>query len=292
MVDLSFPPQVDDQKRFRLINIDHIYNKPLIQRRAKDTIKLKKQYAYESKDWLVIGEKGGVCKACKLFITPHEIPRVYGRFLSVPWTQYSRKKDIDEHASAIYHKNAVVTMNNFKGTVVNRTQTPINQLLDSASRKASRVTTERLNSVIRCIVFCARQGIALRGHRNESSPFINHTLHPKHIIPGDVNRGNLLMVIDQRRQVGDTCLDSFKHKRAKYTSPECINELISLAAHEVLSSIVADVKRSEVFTIIADETRDVSNVEQLCVAVRYYNIQQNQSDEKFLAFLPLESLRG
>lgn len=53
--------------------------------------------------------------------------------------------------------------------------------------------------------------------------------------------------------------DHQEHARptAKYTSPEIQNELLDIAAFQILNSIVVDCTRAQCFAFIADESTDV-----------------------------------
>ena len=45
----------------------------------------------------------------------------------------------------------------------------------------------------------------------------------------------------------------------KYQSPEIINEIIEIMAHTALRSLLADINSRPWFSLMADETRDISN---------------------------------
>ena len=57
-------------------------------------------------------------------------------------------------------------------------------------------------------------------------------------------------------------------KDGKYQSPEVINELIEIMAHKVLRSLLSDISSRKWYAIMADETRDISNREQLVLCNR------------------------
>ena len=57
-------------------------------------------------------------------------------------------------------------------------------------------------------------------------------------------------------------------KNGKYHSPEVINELIEIMAHKVLRSLLSDISSRKWYAIMADETRDISNHEQLVLCIR------------------------
>ena len=58
-------------------------------------------------------------------------------------------------------------------------------------------------------------------------------------------------------------------KTSVYQSPEVINELICLMGQQVLRCVLKKVKECKWFAIIADETRDLTNSEQLSISIRW-----------------------
>ena len=56
---------------------------------------------------------------------------------------------------------------------------------------------------------------------------------------------------------------------SRYQSPEIVSELIEIMGHDVLRSILSDIRGQQWFALLADETRDVSNREQLVVCIRW-----------------------
>lgn len=59
----------------------------------------------------------------------------------------------------------------------------------------------------------------------------------------------------------------------------------------ILKKIVNQVNDSKCFTVLADETTDISVVEQLALCVRYVDKNQNVNED-FLKFIPVQSLTG
>lgn len=105
-----------------------------------------------------------------------------------------------------------------------------------------------------------------------------------------MNRGNLVAMLNFRRDAGDKAVDANAHKKAMYISPSIQNELICILAAQVQKKIVSLITGP--FSIIADETRDISNQEQLCVAVRYFDKNCLRLEERYLTFLGVPSIRG
>lgn len=80
-------------------------------------------------------------------------------------------------------------------------------------------------------------------------------------------------------------------KRNKYTSPVIQNEIIQVCNTILLRKIVNKVNKSKCFSVLADETTDISTKEQLSICVRYID-EQNMLHEDFLQFFEIESLTG
>ena len=59
-----------------------------------------------------------------------------------------------------------------------------------------------------------------------------------------------------------------KRKTDKYTSTDMQNEMVKVMALRVLGEIAASIQATPFFTVMVDETADVSNVEQVVVCVR------------------------
>lgn len=224
----------------------------------------------ETHPWLIVGNSGGYCRYCKLFLTAKSGPRKPGKFIIKPYTTYNRPRDCEEHEGAQYHKAAAVAAHGFLGIASGKAQ-PINAQLNEQVRQDRQITRDRLCGIVKTLVFCARQSIALRAHRNESTPFpdINHD-----VVKGDINRGNFLELLQFRMEAGDNSISNYAGLKQLYTSHAIQNELLHDIAHLVLKSIISCLCAAKYFSVIADETTDSSNMEQLCVAVRYTTVQK------------------
>lgn len=82
--------------------------------------------------------------------------------------------------------------------------------------------------------------------------------------------------------------------RNKYLSPHIQNEIINICGDILIKKLVTKVNESKCFSVLADETSDVSVSEQLTICVRYLsgtdsNIEIN---EDFLKFYEITSLTG
>lgn len=107
------------------------------------------------------------------------------------------------------------------------------------------------------------------------------------------NEGNFRAILKYRAK-GDNYLKSVLEgsgKRNKYTSPSIQNQIIEACNKLILNKIVDKINASKCFSILADETTDVSNIEQLSLCVRYVD-NNNMLNEDFLQFIAIHSLTG
>ncbi|XP_057461111.1 uncharacterized protein LOC130751528 [Actinidia eriantha] len=116
----------------------------------------------------------------------------------------------------------------------------------------------RLCATIDCIRFLLKQGLAFRGHdESEDSD----------------NRGNFLELLEflsnHNNEVGAVVLKNAP-ENLKLVSPAIQKDIVNAAAIEILNVIITDIG-DECFSILVDESRDVSIKEQMAVVVRYVN---------------------
>ena len=124
-----------------------------------------------------------------------------------------------------------------------------------------------LKSILKAIIFCGRQNIALQGHRELSDLIAEQ--EPSH------NPGNFQAILKLQMESGDKILkEHFSHapKNALYHSPTIQNELIAAIGEWFQQRIVAD------------EAVDASNQEQLPLVLRYVD-KDGMANEVFVEFV-------
>jgi len=68
------------------------------------------------------------------------------------------------------------------------------------------------------------------------------------------------------------------------------NQIISLMGDAIQKQILSDIFQCKYFSILADETTDVRQTEQLSLSVRF--IKDTKVHEEFLCFVPVSSTTG
>ena len=115
---------------------------------------------------------------------------------------------------------------------------------------ADRISNNRRKlESIKMIVLCGRQNIALCGHRDSA-------LDSERDVAGMDNHGNFVALLNFWIEAGDTVLQehlSTAAQNATYTSNTVQNQIITVLADQVTTSIIDKVKAAKWFTVIADE---------------------------------------
>ena len=102
-------------------------------------------------------------------------------------------------------------------------------------------------------IFLSAQGLAFRGH-NESYE--------------SSNRGNFLELIDMLGNYSSELREFLDHEKITYTSHDPQNQLIKCIFEEVRSEVQNRIEKSNFFSIMMDDTSDISNVEQSAISIR------------------------
>ncbi|XP_078679460.1 52 kDa repressor of the inhibitor of the protein kinase-like [Branchiostoma floridae x Branchiostoma belcheri] len=135
-----------------------------------------------------------------------------------------------------------------------------------------------------CLELCGRQGLALRGHRDDS------TADPLSI------KGNFHALLQPRVDAGDEALKDHLDRCARnatYVSKTSQNQLLDCMKQYIQDTIVHEIDNQEFgahFGIMADEVTEVSNWEQLGLLVRY--TKDGKPVERLLLFAACEEITG
>ena len=101
------------------------------------------------------------------------------------------------------------------------------------------------------------------------------------------------MLIDLLAHYNSDLNDHLIHsaKNARYLSPKIQNEFIVINGNLIRQSIVEECNKALFWSLMADETIDVSTVEQVSICVRYVCVKDEELEvcEEFLGFVSVPS---
>jgi len=226
---------------------------------------------------------GLFCLACVLF--PDTSHRRASFLIEKPYNNWKdATTDLNTHLKTEYHMTSFAKFNSFMQTYEHPSTRIDSTICEENVRRVNK-NREILKSIIRCIQFCGKQGIALRGNRDNSvdnDPSLNH--------------GNFRALLNFRVEAGDSVLKEHLlncDKNASYISNTAQNEFLFCIKDFIQSQIISEVKEQIIgpyYGIQCDEVNDSSNWEQLGLMVRY--VKANIPVEKLLLFIPVDDLTG
>lgn len=155
----------------------------------------------------------------------------------------------------------------------------IDQQLQSQATATFIKNRLTLKSILKAIIFCGRQNIALCGHRELSN------LHKQN--ESGNNPGNFQALLQLQIECGDSILKEHVTngpKNAKYSSRTVQNELIAAVGQYMQQKIVTEVKEAKYISVCADEAIDASNKEQLPLVLCFVDAE-GQAREEFIEFV-------
>ncbi len=189
------------------------------------------------------------------------------------WTNAAKVTRI--HYNTTAHKAAVKGAENLQHVHLKQQKSVLDQQT-AANDHQKQIRREAMNSICDNILYLARQGLAIRGNEDAKSNF-----------------SNLLEL--QRKH--DKSLDEHlktSGKNATGTSHRVQNEVIDLLGGQVGSVIIDRVKKAKWFTLLADESADISKAEQVALILRYIRetLEGIEVREDFLKFTSTTSSKG
>ena len=125
----------------------------------------------------------------------------------------------------------------------------IDGIIDKQLQESASFKNLALRSIVECVIFCGKQGISFRGHRDDAT-----TSDP-------TNRGNFISLLRFRAQSDDVLRRFIESapKNSTYTSKTVQKDLIDLCGQYIWECTSAPVMKNKFFSVIADEVTDSSN---------------------------------
>ncbi|KAM3760156.1 hypothetical protein ACB098_01G172700 [Castanea mollissima] len=132
----------------------------------------------------------------------------------------------------------------------------------------------QLNAIVDCVRFLLFRGLAFRGH-DESQ--------------GSSDKGNFLELLqflgDHNESINEVMQNTWKN--CKLTHPDIQKDMVNAIAREISKAIIEDLGNG-FFSILVDESRDISVKEQMALVLRYVN-KQGIIIERFLGIVHVAS---
>ena len=230
--------------------------------------------------WLVYSKEvdGGFCLPCVLFATKENL----GVLVNTPFRRWTKVSDIcGQHQQKNYHSDAQLKYDKF---VTNQRQPEKNIESQISVQRQEVITQNRevIKSVSKCVEVCGKMGLALRGHRDDSTADPNS------------NKGIFHTLLQFRQDAGDTVLKTHFEtcgKNATYTSKTVQNELINIMGEQIRDDIIDEIKKARFYSILCDEVTDCANIEQLTIVLRFVDESVNIREE-FVQFCSTERITG
>ena len=132
--------------------------------------------------------------------------------------------------------------------------------------------------IVESIIFLGRQNIALRGHRDDGPLTLE----------SPINQGNFRELLRYRIKSDDSQFRIHMDQassRATYISKTTQNEIIDCCGEEILSIVISRIQKAKFYSIMFDETTDISHTSQMTLILRY--IHEGVVREDFITFLDL-----
>ncbi|XP_044751693.1 52 kDa repressor of the inhibitor of the protein kinase-like [Coccinella septempunctata] len=246
----------------------------------------------EEFQWLTYSEEkcGAFCKYCVFFSQSEHVGKgnhqSLGIFVTQPFINFKKAREMfKNHQDPKYHRQSILIAENTKSLIKKKRESVIDQV-NSRRKLDIENNRKKLVAIIQNIKLCGRQMIALRGHNDSGRVSLEEP---------DENDGNFRSLLRYRANSGDNLLkDQLISAGGKtmYTSPVIQNDIINTFGSLIQSKIVAKVRNSIFYSVLADETTDISQIEQFSLCIRYVDEETFKIREDFLTFVPVHDVTG
>ena len=186
---------------------------------------------------------------------------------------YGEDSAIVQHEQSKGHKDAVVSFKSYNVSKQASVGTVVDQISDQTTIELNKLNTDidHLNFVIDSILFCAKQDLALRGHREACE---------------EKNRGNFLELNEFVKKYSPEVQNTFDKAKVKNLSPSVQNLILRSAVEAYKQDLKADL-RGKKFAILSDATRDGNKREVEAVFVRF--IKDGSVHERTVGFVDIST---
>jgi len=234
---------------------------------------------YKLHPWMEYSQQvdAAFCFACRHF--PSFGKEAESAFTSTGFRNWKKANYTDAgfsvHAKGDFHKTAMIMWQEYKQMKYNNTGSVL-QLQSDVYAKQVAENRHYIKTVAEVLLLTAIQNLAQRGHREN--------------LATDDNPGNFKKILQLVVQHDKTISDRFNCDSVvtRYTSKDIQNEILSVMADMVREHVIDEVKQSVYFSVLVDETKDVSKKEQLSFVLRFF--ANGDIHECFVDFKPATGL--
>ncbi|KAK7925889.1 hypothetical protein WMY93_008199 [Mugilogobius chulae] len=157
------------------------------------------------------------------------------------------------------------TLHRASSAVVAAAKSNINVATQISAAKQKQIADARkaLLAIFSSIQYLMCQGLSIRGKTDEDS--------------------NIIQLLKVRAQDIPELKSWLAQKENKWLSHDILNEMIEIMAHDVLRTLLKEIKSAEFFAVILDETSDITVKEQVSICLRFIN-DDLEPEEVFVGF--------
>ena len=153
---------------------------------------------------------------------------------------------------------------------VPKTMKDVGECLSSQHAKAKSERRQLFMKILQNIAFLAYQGLPFRGDGSEDN-------------------SNYIQLLNLRA-IDDPRITEWWDKRSyNYTSPAIQNEILKIMALKIIRKIAVSLQGSDFFMIMADETINASNKEQVIICMRWVD-NDFEAHEEFIGMHVVDSI--
>lgn len=161
----------------------------------------------------------------------------------------------------------------------------ISVIMDSELQRVMETNQKVLESLIKIVLLCGKQGLALRGNRDDKISWTDDDdVHP--------NEGNFVELVPFRAETDPVLAQHLAKspRNAHYTSKTIQIEIVEVIAQCTRNDIIAEVKQAKFYSVIADEVTDIANKEELSLSLCF--VFDGTVKEVFVDFVAVERITG
>jgi len=142
-------------------------------------------------------------------------------------------------------------------------------MINTNYKNKTDTNRKKLIPILTSLYFCALHNLPIRGNTDDSAVF----------------KKLLQFRIDAEDNILKDHLESAP-KNLTYISHRTQNEMLESMSATLKSVITQEINKAFCFSIIADETADISGIEQLSICIRF--LKDKNLQEEFIEFYPLK----